>query len=163
MTAVAGILIPAILTKFGALNVPEWYNAGAESLKDSYIPFGTQLVVLHYMFGFAEGKRWMDIRKPGSQAEKGSFLGFETAFGGTADVGYPGGPFDPMGLAKDSGKLADWKLKEVKNGRLAMLALLGFFAQWQATGAGPVDNLIAHVKDPWHVSFCTNGVSVPFF
>ena len=33
---------------------------------------------------------------------------------------------------------ADWKLKEVKNGRLAMMALLGFASQYAATGKGPV-------------------------
>jgi hypothetical protein len=39
-----------------------------------------------------------DFRKPGSQAETGSFFGFEGAFKGT-DNGYPGGPFDPLNLA----------------------------------------------------------------
>lgn len=57
------------------------------------------LVVEFFMYGFVEGKRWMDFRKPGSQAETGSFLGFEGAFKGT-DNGYPGGPFDPLGLTR---------------------------------------------------------------
>lgn len=38
------------------------------------------------------------------------------------------------GLSKDTAKLADWKLKEIKNGRLAMVAFLGFTAQEFATG-----------------------------
>ena len=38
------------------------------------------------------------------------------------------------GLSKEADKWADWKLKEVKNGRLAMLAFLGFVAQKYATG-----------------------------
>lgn len=49
--------------------------------------------------GFVEVKRWQDIRSPGSQAEPGSFLGFESSLKGK-EVGYPGGPFDPLGLAK---------------------------------------------------------------
>lgn len=52
-----------------------------------------------FLCGFVEVKRWQDFRKPGSQAEVGSFLGFEGAFKGT-DNGYPGGPFDFMGLTK---------------------------------------------------------------
>ena len=32
-----------------------------------------------------------DYRKPQSQAEPGSFLGFESSFAGTGDNGYPGG------------------------------------------------------------------------
>ena len=41
-----------------------------------------------------EIKRWEDIKKPGSQGEPGSFLGFK----GTGVSGYPGGPFNPLGL-----------------------------------------------------------------
>ena len=57
-------------------------------------------------------------------------------------AGYPGGVFDPLGLASGSAEsLADWKLKEIKNARLAMMAFLGFIAQHAATGKGPIDNL----------------------
>lgn len=101
MVAVAGILFPSVLTKAGALNVPEWYEAGKvyESKPDA-IPFGSLLMVQLFMYGFVETKRWMDMRKPGSQAEKGTFLGFESAFAGTGEPGYPGGVFDPLGFAK---------------------------------------------------------------
>lgn len=51
------------------------------------------------MCGFVEVKRWQDFRKPGSQTEKGSFLGFESSFKPVAN-GYPGGIFDPLGLSR---------------------------------------------------------------
>ena len=42
---------------------------------------------------------------------------------------YPGGPFDPLGFSKNQAQFDEYKLKELKNGRLAMLAFLGFVSQ----------------------------------
>ena len=42
----------------------------------------------------------MDFRKPGSQTEENSFLGFESQFKGESN-GYPGGLyFDPLGFSR---------------------------------------------------------------
>jgi light-harvesting complex I chlorophyll a/b binding protein 4 len=40
------------------------------------------------------------------------------------EPGYPGGIFDPLGFSK--GNLKELQTKEVKNGRLAMVAFIGF-------------------------------------
>merc|ERR1719281_971933 len=52
---------------------------------------------------------------------------------------YPG--FDFAGLAKDPKTFESMKVKEIKNGRLAMVAFLGFIAQHAATGKTPLANL----------------------
>ncbi len=39
----------------------------------------------------------------------------------------------------------------------------GFIAQHHAVGGSPIDNLLAHIADPYHVTFATNGVSVPHY
>eukprot|EP00798_Chlamydomonas_sp_ICE-L_P010807 gene10807-16956_t len=165
MTAVAGILIPGLLTKAGVADIPDWTKAGeVYNASEGAIPFNTLVIVQVLMVQFVELKRWEDLKNPGSQGEPGSFLGLEGSLKGTGQNGYPGGLFDPMGMASGSkASLDDLKLKEIKNGRLAMLAFIGFAAQSVATGKGPIDNWFEHVASPWTTTFASNGASVPFF
>ncbi|KAK9841317.1 hypothetical protein WJX74_003752 [Apatococcus lobatus] len=160
MIGVAGILLPGIATKLGFLNLPSWYDAGKIWIENNkYFPFWSLLFTQLILTGWVEAKRWADYKNPGSQGD-GSFFGLTDDFV-AKENGYPGGIFDPFNLAE--GPLyEEYKVKEIKNGRLAMIAFLGFSAQFAATGKDPLDNLFDHLADPTHNTVATNGVSFPF-
>jgi hypothetical protein len=162
MAAASSIIFTDAAAKAGA-NIPAWYDAGKVYVESpGAIPFSTLLVTQFVLYHFVEIKRLEDFKKPGSQAEPGSFFGLETAFKGTGENGYPGGAFDPLNLSADPAVFKVMKEREVKNGRLAMVACLGFAGAHGAQPGTPLDNLFAHLANPAANNFATNGVSLPF-
>lgn len=82
----------------------------------------------------------------------GAILAFQVVVVGALE-GFEGvfnsGSFDPLGLATNPDDFITLTVKEIKNGRLALVSLLGFSAQAVVTGHGPVQNLIDHLTAPF--------------
>lgn len=162
MLGAAGIIAPELLGKVGLIPAETglvWFKSGVipplgtyDYWADPYVLFVLEIVLV----AFAEHRRGQDYYKPG-YASKTPFLGLEKVLGGSGEPAYPGGPFfNMLGLGKDEASLKVLKTKEIKNGRLAMLAVLGFFIQAIVTGQGPVENLFAHLASPTTANLLTN-------
>lgn len=138
MLGVAGILAQELVR-------PDvfWYTSGATL----DLPFditglvGFELFVMHWV----ESRRGYDVINPGSQDQDPVFSNFKLP---SHEVGYPGGVFAPF----VPGNLEELKLKEIKNGRLAMLAFIGFTMAAQTTGLNPLAALGEHLSDPLNTS-----------
>ena len=55
--------------------------------------------------------------------------------------------------------LDEMKIREIKHGRMAMLAMFGYGAQAVLVGGGPWSNLLAHISDPAHINMAGNLIS----
>jgi light-harvesting complex II chlorophyll a/b binding protein 5 len=167
MLAAFGIIVPEALQQNGAdIKGGVWYETGAVLLDGNLnyfaVPFASisnplPLVVAVgievALMGLAE-----KYRASGEGPAKGYAPGvgnFDDSIWGGLDGLYPGGPFDPLGLADDPEAFAELKVKEIKNGRLAMVSVLGFGIQALVTGEGPYANWSKHVADPFGYNLVT--------
>ena len=170
MLGVAGIVAPEILG--GAGLIPEstglvWFTSGAIPPQGTFDYWANPMTIFWVnmcMMNFAEIKRGQDYWYPGSQAEQ-PLMGWEKGFAGSGNPAYPGGKyFNFAGLGKDD--MAKMQKKEIKNGRLAMMAFLGCMVQAVVTGEGPWKNICDHVADPFGANMLANfgaiGGASPF-
>merc|ERR1712224_538305 len=95
------------------------------------------------LFHYVEIRRWRDLISPGSVDRDPIFNEFKLE---SHSVGYPGGIFDPLGMGNS--KIDELKEKELKNGRLSMVAFVGFIAQERVNGLNPIDALMLHLSGP---------------
>lgn len=167
MLAAAGAIIPEALAANGAdLKGATWFQtiptmAGGETLNwfavpwynfSNPLPLAGVVAVNTALMAAVEGFRRSGTGPAGYSPGVGKFT--PDAFDGV-DPLYPGGPFDPLGLADDPEVFAELKVKEIKNGRLAMVSMLGFFIQALVTKEGPFANWSKHVADPFGYNLLT--------
>ncbi|KAL1319192.1 hypothetical protein HN51_071494 [Arachis hypogaea] len=141
MLGAAGFIIPEAFNKFGANCGPEavWFKTGALLLDGGTLNYFGKPIPINLIVAVVA-----EIVLLGGAEYYRIINGLDLE-----DKLHPGGPFDPLGLAKDPDQAALLKVKEIKNGRLAMFAMLGFYFQAYVTGEGPVENLAKHLSDPF--------------
>jgi len=131
----AMMAVPGILFAEAVGREDKFWLAGT---REYWAPFNALVAIEVVTFGFLELKRYQGFKQTGSSGVIDMF------------------PFDPLNANSD-----EMAVKEVKNGRLAMIAFVGFISQAVVVHKGPVACWLDHISDPFGNNILTNVLNIP--